>query len=154
MTISLSYFTFLLVQVTKKKDLSDFYFSLNKNVAFGARSEESTKPSKQEGPGDHIQETDSGSRPEATLHPTKGDKVRVRAEPNYQSESQTEHAATASEKVVESATSPQDKSHKRNTPEEETPKQTVDVHKRSEDAVAAARERFLARKKAREQQQT
>lgn len=138
--------------VTKKKDMSDFYFSLNKNVAFGAGSDESTKSSKQEGPVDRIQETGSSSRPEATVHPTKKDKDHVRAEPNYDSDSQAEHAATTAEVAIGDTTSPQEKNRKRNTPEEEPPKQTAEVYKRGEDAVAAARERFLARKKAREQQ--
>jgi hypothetical protein len=35
------------LKVTTKKDLSDFYFNLGKNVAFGADNEELRKPEKQ-----------------------------------------------------------------------------------------------------------
>ncbi|CAL9110052.1 unnamed protein product [Musa acuminata var. zebrina] len=37
--------------VTKKSDLSDFYFGLGENVAFGAQSEDATKRKEQKPPG-------------------------------------------------------------------------------------------------------
>jgi len=140
-----------LVQVTKKSDLSDFYFGLNKNVAFGARLEESTKPSKQEAAADQTQEAKAGASTESTTHSPQGDKDHVQAGRHFHSESQIRDAATSSVMAVANGTSPQETDGRPDKIEEEPPTQTAEAYKRTEDAVAAARERYLARKRARDQ---
>lgn len=175
--------------VTKKKDLSDFYFGLDKNVAFGARTEESSKPLKQEGAASGTQAAECSSKSEATIQSSHTDKVHVQGETHYPSESRTRDAAMTPEvpedttpknrtrdaatppevledtttpksltrgaattcEVPEDTNTPEGSSRKRDRTEEEPPKQTAEAYKRAEDAVAAARERYLARKKAREQ---
>jgi len=140
-----------LVQVTKKNDLSDFYFSLNKNVAFGAQLEESTKPSNQEGAADQTQGIKVSARTETTTHSSQGDKDHVQAGRHFRAQSQIGDASTTSEMAVENSTSPQETDRKPDEIEEEPPKQRAEVYKRTEDAVAVARERYLARKRARNQ---
>ncbi|KAJ6815711.1 nuclear speckle splicing regulatory protein 1-like [Iris pallida] len=134
--------------VTKKKDLSEFYFGLSNNVAFGAptRLKESTEPSKHEPVSNIIQDTVGvKTRSEAPVQDEDG--VGDRAEAHRRSRDQFEHSATTSETAVVDTTSAQETEKV----EDASAKQTSELYKRGEDKLAAARERFLARKKAREQ---
>lgn len=109
-------------------------------------------PSKQEGAADGIRVTDRSSRSEETKSSAaqRGDKTDAQAETNNHSESQSRDGATTSELHVED-TAAEEKDEKGKKPEQEAPKQTAEMFKRSVDAVAEARERYLARKRAREQ---
>ncbi|XP_008799689.2 nuclear speckle splicing regulatory protein 1-like [Phoenix dactylifera] len=139
--------------VTKKSDLSDFYFGLNKNVAFGAQLEERAKPNKQDRANNSTHET------EGRLSETKGlvQSTRDREEASTQdsqpetsrrSENHSEQAAvvTAPEVPTTHATTEED-----TKADQALPAHAAEHYKRSEDALAAARERYLARKRAREQ---
>lgn len=132
--------------VTKKKDLSDFYFGLEKNVAFGAQLAESKKPTKTEVASDNTQAPKDSSRTEGSGSSPRGvqsNRDNIQSDTHFHSESQTKNAAAASVVLEDTTTG--------SKTEEEPPKETAEVYKRGEDAVAAARERFLARKRAREQ---
>lgn len=145
--------------VTKKNDLSDFYFGLDKNVAFGARVEGDTKSKKQDRANDSTHETEGRlSETKGNVHSNQDreeastqDRERVvhQAETSRHSQNHAEEAAveTTPEVPVTDATT------KDNTKAEQTlATHVVEEHyKRSEDALAAARERYLARKRAREQ---
>ncbi|KAH7680735.1 coiled-coil domain-containing protein 55 [Dioscorea alata] len=134
--------------VTKKKDLSDFYFSLSKNVAFGARVGENAKPAKDNQADNHIQEHQS-SLPETEVHPNSsegGKEVKGQPEISHP-QSPSEDAA----QVVENTVSEGASVHGNPQTEQTSSDQRGERYKRSEDALAAARERFLARKRAREQ---
>ncbi|XP_043693621.1 nuclear speckle splicing regulatory protein 1-like [Telopea speciosissima] len=129
--------------VTKKSDMSDFYFNLSKNVAFGGgKTTESGKAEKQE-------ENTSGYTSEKDgLTMTKPPSIN-----DKEAELDQVDTATISEKKLEPSdgkpgpgldSSPQDNDAAKN-PSSDQAKQ--DHHKRTEDALAAAKERFLARKK-------
>ncbi|KAJ4841971.1 hypothetical protein Tsubulata_020129 [Turnera subulata] len=143
--------------VTKKKDLSDFYFNLGKNVAFGAKDigsrkhekeidlvkpEEQTefkKPEKQE----------DGNAAETSYHSRSSqakERHQVETSSPPRSSSRSLDQKPVADEPVSNASSQPESSEK---PSAEQPK--VDHHKRNQDALAAARERFLARKKAKEQ---
>ncbi|PON50908.1 hypothetical protein PanWU01x14_220400 [Parasponia andersonii] len=140
--------------VTKKTDLSDFYFNLGKNVAFGANDViEPRKPEKQA-------ELRKPDRQEDTVAAEVLDKSRSSSNSNSISESSVvreEHQTEAS--LQRRSSKSQDMKPVSNAavaenstiepPAVEQPKS--DHHKRSEDAVAAAKERFLARKRAKVQ---
>lgn len=155
---------FLALKVTKKSDLSDFYFNLGKNVAFGAKDielrkqekqTELRKPEKQ----DNIvsADTSDGSR---LLADSKSDS---QAKEVYQSETsprsipdsldlkavsdKTVLDTSIQEKTVSDATIQEKTSVEQ--PLDNQPK--LDHHKRNEDALAAAKERFLARKRAKQE---
>ncbi|KAI9196165.1 hypothetical protein LWI28_021575 [Acer negundo] len=135
--------------VTKKKDLSDFYFNLGKNIAFGGneskklnKQAETRKPEKQEEQGaadpprkDHLL-TDLDS-PSETPRVKEGHKAET-SMPTRSFES-SDHLSTSL--VEEESVAGQ--------PSEDQPKR--DHHKRNEDAITAAKERFLARKRAKGQ---
>ncbi|XP_075638107.1 uncharacterized protein LOC142610232 [Castanea sativa] len=149
--------------VTKKSDLSDFYFNIGKNVAFGAKDAEVRRSEKQieskkpvklaesreleklelKGSDDT---SDEGQSPNASNAPLK---VSV-MEDKHQGESSIlpKKSVESSDKKPIINTSDQEKSSAEQ-PSAEQPKH--DHHKRSGDAVAAAKERFLARKKAKDQ---
>ncbi|KAB1228331.1 Nuclear speckle splicing regulatory protein 1 [Morella rubra] len=149
--------------VTKKSDLSDFYFHLGKNVAFGANDSETSKPEKQMDSRKVEREPESREpeklrengcagtsdegRPSNVLNsPLEGSKV----EEEYQGKTFTEPKSSllSSAAVAATNTSVQENSSAEQ-PSTEQPKR--EHHKRNEDAVAAAKERFLARKRTREQ---
>lgn len=135
--------------MTKKKDLSDFYFSLSKNVAFGARVGENAKPAKDNQADNHIQEHQF-SLPETEVHPNSsegGKGVKGQAEISHP-QGLPEDAA----QVVENTVSEGASVHGNPQTEQASSDQRGEPYKRSEDALAAARERFLARKRAREQE--
>ncbi|XP_057483393.1 uncharacterized protein LOC130770105 [Actinidia eriantha] len=127
--------------VTKKNDITDFYFNLSKNVAFGAQEAEARKSIKQQKEATAIT---SEEKLELTESPLESPNLRERhqGEPSSLPEERAESvdakpAPDASTQVVAEQ------------PSAEQPKR--DHHKRNEDAVAAAKERFMARKRAKEQ---
>ncbi|KAK9289330.1 hypothetical protein L1049_008665 [Liquidambar formosana] len=128
--------------VTKKSDMSDFYFNLTKNVAFGAKEAEARKPEKQE---EKVTAgvSDKGLRlTESPLDSSRVNKVHQGETSTPSSESFTPLDA----KPV--AGTPVEEKNPGEQPLADQPKR--DHHKRSEDALAAAKERFLSRKKAKE----
>ncbi|KAI7755208.1 hypothetical protein M8C21_025655 [Ambrosia artemisiifolia] len=107
--------------ITTKKggDMTEFYFNLSKNVAFGARDGESTK----------LHKHTEGSKSEKE---TIGETSKKTAETNEAKPVPDSHKQEAS---------------KNQESESEAKPPTTDHHKRNQDALAAAKERFLARKK-------
>ncbi|KAJ4969754.1 hypothetical protein NE237_002853 [Protea cynaroides] len=130
--------------VTKKSDMSDFYFNLSKNVAFGGGKKANSKePEKDE-------ENTTGNSSE------KDGLAMIKPPSNYDGESGQEQVDTSalSEKKLEPSdvrpvleTSLQDNVAAKNPLSDQTKQEH---HKRTEDALAAAKERFLARKRAKE----
>lgn len=128
--------------VTKKKDLTDFYFNLSKNVAFG--SEDAKK---------------KGEDQKKKLLMAKEEKARLSDAPSEAAKVSLRHQGEASisglpEEQLEAPRKPNvihdtPTQITKEKPSTEQPKQ--DHHKRNEDAVAAAKERFLARKRAKQQ---
>lgn len=164
--------------VTKKSDMTDFYFSLNKNVAFGAQSAHTSKPLKEQSISLAAGKTEgSTSNTEAILNPkhareqgdekspTSGfsqdftvhdsssdpvflapkDKIKVAATTSDVDRKQTPLEQNNIKESFEEAI--EDKKADQAT----VSKTDAERFKRNEDAVSAARERFLARKKARDQ---
>ncbi|KAK9734608.1 hypothetical protein RND81_04G151500 [Saponaria officinalis] len=143
--------------VTKKSDISDFYFSLSKNVAFGAADKTAVKePEKQEKESRPIGEQPgkSGTHDDKAASPSLH-RDRSSTSPNIVSRSKSEdrhqeEASDAPRKSSEPVHLP-DNSGKENPPiGDEAPNNQAkqDHHKKNEDALAAAKERFLARKRA------
>ncbi|KAK6927974.1 Nuclear speckle splicing regulatory protein 1, N-terminal [Dillenia turbinata] len=126
--------------VTKKSGLTDFYFNLSKNVAFGARESELKKPQKQE-------ETETVRQPEKVGSSSNSSL-------DFSLEKEQHDPSEIPKKTLEpSESKPVEETQGQGKMEDEKqeasqPKQ--DHHKRSADAVAAAKERFLARKKVKE----
>ncbi|CAA0826581.1 Coiled-coil domain-containing protein 55 (DUF2040 [Striga hermonthica] len=141
--------------VTKKMDISDFYFNLGKNVAFGAREADSGRPDKQQ-PKEQmlqppVQPSDVATNQEsekernhdeddddAENYSPEGNPIRTYTRPI--SKSPDREQVTINEPALASNQSITD--------EKKNDVTAKDHHKRSEDAVAAAKARFLARKKA------
>ncbi|KAG6629613.1 nuclear speckle splicing regulatory protein 1-like [Carya illinoinensis] len=148
--------------VTKKSDLSDFYFNLGKNVAFGANDTELRKPEKQadsrkaERQPELREPEKLGEKSSAGVSDKVGpsDNLNLPLEVSGMEEKHQSSASTLPERQflspdVMPATNTSAQETVGEQPSAEQPKQ--DHHKRNEDAVAAAKERFLARKKAKEQ---
>ncbi|KAI5021924.1 hypothetical protein ZWY2020_058654, partial [Hordeum vulgare] len=145
-------------QVTKKKDLTDFYFGLAKNVALGARTHDSTEiaePEKLENKGEDVQPSKSDA--EGSGHsPKRRRESSVGSDKAHESRTVVELATTGSkdstaarsiEKEADVSTSASQ------ALQNAQPAPITDEHyKRSNDALAAARERALACKRAKEQQ--
>ncbi|XP_031504599.1 uncharacterized protein LOC116267153 [Nymphaea colorata] len=133
-----------------KKDITDFYFNLSKNVAFGAQATQSDrmplgKPQEMAAGGNKILfsgDVEAGAQPavasvqkdvkdetEKPLSPQRDGSAGVRLLPDVSTTSKIVNAehASASETVVHPH------------------------HKRSNDALAAAKERYMARKRTKEQ---
>lgn len=132
--------------------MTDFYFNLDKNVAFGARDAELRKQEKQaelrkaEKHGDEPTVATLDENGSSNTSYLQSESSRVREE-SCSETSISERSESAEVKPVTSTTVPENSSAEQ--PQAEQPK--THHHKRSEDAVAAAKERFLARKKAKEQ---
>ncbi|KAH7853920.1 hypothetical protein Vadar_008132 [Vaccinium darrowii] len=128
-------------QVTKKKDITDFYFNLSKNVAFGAQEAETRKSEKQQ--KEAIVSTSEG-RPQLTKSSLESAELRkgLRDEASRMPEDRFE--PIKAEPIPDA--SAQDVAGQ---PLEDQPRRDHH-HKRNEDAVAAAKERFLARKRVKE----
>ncbi|CAN6235078.1 unnamed protein product [Urochloa humidicola] len=142
--------------VTKKKDLSDFYFGLEKNVAFGARMHGNAKHADPQKSDNKPEDTKSSSldaeisepspkrRRESSVEPERANSVE---EPS----SSRPKDSTAAASTEKNATDVPTKASQ--TPQNPQPAKVTDDHyKRSDDALAAARARALARKKSKEQQ--
>ncbi|KAI5005994.1 hypothetical protein ZWY2020_033237 [Hordeum vulgare] len=88
--------------VTKKKDLSDFYFGLVKNVALGARTHDSTEiaePEKLEDKGEDVQPSKSDA--EGSGHsPKRGRESSVGSDKAHESRSVVEPATTESKDSI------------------------------------------------------
>lgn len=131
--------------ITKKGgDMSEFYYSLSKNVAFGAPDRVSTKPSKHK--------EDSKNQKSEESEPSKVVSPRAREE----NHGETSAAPKERSEIVEAKPAPvphkqevsNDSPKQESKTESATAQPTTDHHKRNQDAVAAAKERYLARKKA------
>ncbi|XP_078172850.1 uncharacterized protein LOC144566699 isoform X2 [Carex rostrata] len=135
--------------VTKKKDLSEFYFSLNKNIALGAGTEDS-KPAKTKTTPDDSQET--ATRPVTKDPPAKepvaqlDEKASSKTEVN--SEEETVPLVESKAPLVEVEASAKDEPE---AVKGEEMKLNSERFKRSGDNIASLREKFLARKRAKEQ---
>ncbi|XP_022731866.1 nuclear speckle splicing regulatory protein 1-like [Durio zibethinus] len=140
--------------VTKKSDLSDFYFSLRKNVAFGANDAGPRKPEMQnelrKSEKKDEKEIDVSNRVQPLLDSnapeSSGLTDRTLDETSFPVNRESQDSRPISPKIPDTA-APESSSEKQ--PSVDQPKR--DHHKRGEVAVAAARERFLARKRAKEQ---
>ncbi|XWS73851.1 hypothetical protein CRYUN_Cryun02cG0164700 [Craigia yunnanensis] len=141
--------------VTKKSDLSDFYFNLGKNVAFGANEAgprkpeihtESRKPEKKD-----EKEIDVFNRvqplPDSNVPESSRLTDRTRDETSSRENYESQDSRPITDAILPDTAVQETSSAKQ--PSVDLPKR--DHHKRGEDAVAAARERFLARKRAKEQ---
>jgi coiled-coil domain-containing protein 55 len=138
--------------VTKKKDLSDFYFNIGKNVAFGAREveakeaeklEEQRKAEKLEELRKEVTRVEKKRKsPEKEVSPDSGEFGSSRSK----SLEPLEAEQAVSEKEMGSDGTEERKSSIKEAAKE-VPK-AINDQKRREDAIAAAKERFLARKKA------
>ncbi|KAJ1400164.1 hypothetical protein SESBI_29724 [Sesbania bispinosa] len=152
--------------VTKKKDfLLDFYANLDKNIAYGARDAQGRKPDNQ--PEHRVPETHERVSPDASNRHHHGDASDEGQHALGNSSSPMEpskkriddHGETSSPSNRRNEASPLDMKPNPETSVEETksveqpsasqPK--PDHHKRTQDALTAAKERFLARKKAKDQ---
>eukprot|EP00252_Welwitschia_mirabilis_P000238 TRINITY_DN10231_c0_g1_i1.p1 TRINITY_DN10231_c0_g1~~TRINITY_DN10231_c0_g1_i1.p1 ORF type:complete len:330 (+),score=79.74 TRINITY_DN10231_c0_g1_i1:81-1070(+) len=154
--------------VTKKSDLSDFYSNLlKKNVAFGAKAsvdEDAYLPhkykqaeNKNSEASEHVSDHQVGSLSESTVNevnkgdektsesqgkPEKNDIMQTLSSPSLASTSSTSHKVANPELgVSELKPKTMDVPDKTRAPET----------RRNEEALAAARERYIARKKARQE---
>uniref|UniRef100_A0A1D1Y2W4 Nuclear speckle splicing regulatory protein 1 n=1 Tax=Anthurium amnicola TaxID=1678845 RepID=A0A1D1Y2W4_9ARAE len=139
--------------VTKKNDMSDFYFNLNKNVAFGARGSEYRKASRldtaAECPANErsveredVQQSKEHISPSASAFEEEREIASGRQSIPNAPEPMLEPAALGTASAPEKAKTEQAASQGQ---------QTGERYKRSEDAVAAAKERYLARKRVRQE---
>ncbi|KAF6170175.1 hypothetical protein GIB67_038708 [Kingdonia uniflora] len=124
--------------VTKKSDMTDFYFNLTKNVALGAKTAEFSKPVKQ----DEEAATNTLEKEVGQISPPERGPTRMEREMDQPLQDQKKQEHEAGEKSLE-------KDQTEQQPLDD--QKTREHHKRSEDAVAPAKERFLARKRAKVQ---
>ncbi|URD78314.1 coiled-coil domain-containing protein 55 [Musa troglodytarum] len=138
--------------VTKKSDLSEFYFGLNENVAFGAQKEEAAKLKQGEAAKDTPTEAERG--------PTKTNVCMDRTQDREQDDSRAETSSLPRNDSGRAAAVTNIDIPVNNAAVEENSKDgqaaaagdtTNERYKRGDVALAAARERFLARKRTREQ---
>ncbi|TYJ26496.1 hypothetical protein E1A91_A07G123500v1 [Gossypium mustelinum] len=134
--------------VTKKSDLSDFYFNLGKNVAFGANEAKPREPELRE--PEKEKEKELLNRVNLLPDSIAPESSAVIDRTRDESSSQEIFDSRDSKPITEDAVP--DTAVQETTSEKQPPDQPKsDHHKRGADAVAAARERFLARKRAKEQ---
>lgn len=147
--------------VTKKTDLSEFYFNLEKNVAFGAEDTKLRKEKQAE--LRKLEKQAEASEPEKEVELRKPEKLEegefagapVPLESPRLREGHEREDTTMSETVEPSDEKPASNTAAQEKLAAELPpvdQPKANHHKRGEDAVAAAKERFLARKRAKEQQ--
>ncbi|KAL1557585.1 nuclear speckle splicing regulatory protein 1-like [Salvia divinorum] len=165
--------------VTTKADLSDFYFNLSKNVAFGSEDadkgkskkhpdEMAVQPTRQVSPATAGTSSDSSRmgktyQAEIAAHHSPEDKYGRPYQPTSDSSVQNQVADEQSARKIQkpdslkrsedvaSAAGDQQGPENNKGSEEGAASVAKDHHKRSQDALAAAKERFLARKKAKTQ---
>ncbi|XP_065050390.1 uncharacterized protein LOC135680437 [Musa acuminata AAA Group] len=134
------------LNVTKKSDLSDFYFGLGENVAFGAQSEDATKWKEQKPPGgtSAVPEHGPTEKNAQTDYTQDTEKDDTQAKTSSHTQKNSEQAAelTTSDVTVKDY----DDGDKLAAVDRSTER-----YKRGDDALASARERFLTRKRARQQ---
>lgn len=129
--------------ITKKGDMSDFYFNLSKNVAFGAGEDELRKKHEKRQEEERIP-TSERSHPSTGMHldsssRQQGHQSEMSAPPKERSESVEAIPVSESSTQEKVATKPV------------TEQPRGDHHKRNIDALAAAKERYLARKRTKEE---
>lgn len=136
--------------VTKKSDLSDFYFNIGKNVAFGAKEIDEIEAKKlAESRKQETQEAKEMDTSERHQSHTSSESSRVKEGP----QAETSAASVRSFEPSDSKTVSDKRSSDVSAEEKSSDKQpssnqpNLNHHKRSEDALAAAKERFLARKR-------
>ncbi|XWS52804.1 hypothetical protein CRYUN_Cryun11dG0103500 [Craigia yunnanensis] len=139
--------------VTKKSDLSDFYFNLGKNVTFGANEAEPRKPETrtESRKPENEKEKDVFNRvqpmPDSNAPESSAATDRTQDETSSRENFESLYSKPITDDILPDTAMQESSSVKQ--PSVDQPKR--DHHKRGEDAVAAARERFLARKRAKEQ---
>ncbi|CAN0890807.1 Nuclear speckle splicing regulatory protein 1 [Linum grandiflorum] len=145
--------------VTKKSDLSDFYFNLNKNVAFGGKDAEMRRQEKQKAETNKVEKQD-------------GEQVSTKATTSSSSSPPLPDSTKASGSSSSVANDDHDSGRHDDSPdqkpasdkpvsepsgtENQPPAAKVanpDNYKRKEDEINAARERAQARKRAKLEQQ-
>ncbi|XP_010510790.1 PREDICTED: nuclear speckle splicing regulatory protein 1 [Camelina sativa] len=153
--------------VTKKKDLSDFYFNIGKNVAFGARDVEAKEAEmlEERRNAEKLDEQRNAEKleeqrmtkklEELRKEETREDRERKSLEKEMSPESgdiRSSHRtsvepqeAVSDKKMGTEGTEERESSIK--DAAKEVPK-PINDHKKREDAIAAAKERFMARKRA------
>ncbi|CAH1417973.1 unnamed protein product [Lactuca virosa] len=120
--------------ITKKGgDMSEFYFNLSKNVAFGAEGSEAKKPEKQRVESANPKEENRGESETSVGSKERSESVEAK-----------KPVGDTQNKQEVSNDSLKEESGKDDMAGQPT---TTDHHKRNQDALAAAKERFLARKK-------
>ncbi|KAG2674361.1 hypothetical protein I3760_13G130300 [Carya illinoinensis] len=149
--------------VTKKSDLSEFYFNLGKNIAFGANDVELMKPEKLVDSRKAERQTDllELEKLEEKSSASTSDKVWPLENLNSGLEiavvEEKHHGETSTlpeKRILSSDVIPVMTASVQGTTSQEQQSaedRKSDHHKRNEDAVAAAKERFLARKRAKQQ---
>ncbi|KAJ6759919.1 COILED-COIL PROTEIN (DUF2040)-RELATED [Salix purpurea] len=142
--------------VTKKSDLSDFYFNLGKNVALGAKDLLAKKQEKQDNQTEFKKPDDKVAGETSARNDALTDSKFALDSSSVKEAHQKETSPPRSSEPLDpepvsnkpiSGTSTEGK-----TPAEQPPanQPNPDHHKRNQDALAAAKERFLARKKAKQ----
>ncbi|KAF5182890.1 Nuclear speckle splicing regulatory protein [Thalictrum thalictroides] len=128
--------------VTKKTDISEFYLNLSKNVAFGAKAAESSREVKHEDKVNSVVISEKDQVLPSIKSPSNSDEAKLKDQaegsPNTEIKNDSIDVKT---KVITSL--------QENVADEQKPadKKELDHHKRKEDALAAAKERYLSRKK-------
>lgn len=145
--------------VTKKTDISDFYFSLQKNVAFGGEAKSKSKKAVNLHEQETIQ-TEEKPSSSADVHSHTSREIKrqdhepsvspPRKERTDEASDMKPHSDGLSEKMAEKPAPDNEPTTTTEPAASDKPK--VDHHKRSLDAVSAAKERFLARKRTKEQE--
>ncbi|XP_076956639.1 uncharacterized protein LOC143631893 [Bidens hawaiensis] len=121
--------------ITKKGgDMTEFYFHLSQNVAFGAQDGESTKVNK------HKEESKSQSQPSKQPESVQEENIGETSKKESEIMEPKPVVGTSQKQEVLKESENQEKSGTKAKPQ-------TDHHKRTQDALAAAKERFLARKK-------
>ncbi|KAH6793661.1 hypothetical protein C2S52_004138 [Perilla frutescens var. hirtella] len=147
--------------VTKKTDISDFYFNLANNVAFGAGDAAKGKSKKQPDevmvqPPRQVSPTTTGSSSESSRMVKKQqDEIVKSLSPKEKSD--RPHTETVSDASIQDQATNEQLAGDQSRPDNQKGSEDAvsaaakDHHKRSQEALAAAKERFLARKKAKVQ---
>ena len=134
------------MQVTKKSDLRDFYFGLGENVAFGAQSEDATKRKEQKPPGGTLAVPEHGP----TEKNAQTDYTRDTEKDDTQAKTSS-HTQNNSEQVAKLTTSDVTVKDYDDGDKLAAVDQSTERYTKGDDALASARERFLTRKRARQQ---
>ncbi|KAG4909995.1 hypothetical protein JHK87_056111 [Glycine soja] len=149
--------------ILKKDFLLDFYANLDKNVAYGAKDAEARKHDNQAGhrvPETHERVSHASNEHEPRnvsdeVQHSLGNSSSPAESPRVKIEEDQGEASNPSDKsfnTLETKQNPEASMEEKSSSEQPSDSQPKpDHHKRNQDALAAAKERFLARKKAKEQ---